>query len=492
MTPLTYVIFYPTAPRARTAARDYSAKQSRTGPNNKSTTRETSGSRNRDGPSSKVLLDSMEGNYPGSLGSGSGEGLPVKTGTSPLPGEPSSIGSQIPNRTQGNGSRSSRTPGQGCSEKGSLAKQSIHQHAVCSPQKGWIFASSDQPETPQFTHGQPTFQNGGNPQSEGIAEGRGLDVLGRSKGCLPLSSHCRESQEIPSVHMVRHHLRIHLTAIWSLQCTEVLHKTPSPGDGSLMIQRSEVSSLLRRYLADGRRSGDSAGTSPSDHNPSGTTGLHREQVEVNPGPLPSDHLLGSAGGHNVNEVALTSGKNATNHEQLQADIDKGNHYSTGIGSCNRKDVSSSPGSVTSSPSHSPPPASVNSNTKEIPSLRSKMILSQESLKEVQWWIHHLHEWNGRDITRPPPDLITQSDASLQGWGAVSNGTRTGGPWSGQERTLHINSLELLAGSFAIKAYTKHRNNIHVLLQMDNSTAVPYMNKMGGTRSLSLSLQACHL
>ena len=223
----------------------------------------------------------MEGNYPGSLGSGSGEGLPVRTGTSPLPGESSSISSQIPNRTQGNGSRNSSTAGQGCSEKGSLTKRPIHQQAVCSPQKGRIFASSDQPETPQFTHGQPTFQNGGNPQSEGIAEGRGLDVLGRSKGCLPLSSHCRESQKIPSVRMGRHHLRVHLSAIWSLQCAEDLHKTPSPSDGSLTIQRSEVSGLLRRYLGDGRRSGDSSGTSPSDHHPSGTTGLHREQVEVN-------------------------------------------------------------------------------------------------------------------------------------------------------------------------------------------------------------------
>ena len=166
--------------------------------------------------------------------------------------------------------------------------------------------------------------------------------------------------------MGRHHLRVHLSAIWSLQCAEDLHKTPSPSDGSLTIQRSEVSGLLRRYLGDGRRSGDSSGTNPSDYHPSGTTGLHREQVEVNPGPLPSDHLLGSAGGHNINEVALTSGKNATNHEQLQADTDKGNHYSAGIGSCNRKNVSSMPGSVTSSPSHSPPPASVNSNTKEIP------------------------------------------------------------------------------------------------------------------------------
>ena len=126
------------------------------------------------------------------------------------------------------------------------------------------------------------------------------------------------------------------------------------------------------------------------------------------------------------------------------------------------------------------------------SLHGNITLSQASLNEAHWWIHHLQKWNGRDIIQPPPDLTIQSDASLLGWGAVCNGTRTGGHWSDQEKALHINSLELLAGSFAVKAFTKHNSKIRVLLQMDNSTAVSYVNRMGGTHSLSLSLQACHL
>jgi len=126
------------------------------------------------------------------------------------------------------------------------------------------------------------------------------------------------------------------------------------------------------------------------------------------------------------------------------------------------------------------------------SLHGNITLSQASLNEAHWWIHHLQKWNGRDIIQPPPDLTIQSDASLLGWGAVCNGTRTGGHWSDQEKALHINSLELLAGSFAVKAFTKHNSKIRVLLQMDNNTAVSYVNRMGGTHSLSLSLQACHL
>ena len=208
--------------------------------------------------------------------------------------------------------------------------------------------------------------------------------------------------------------------------------------------------------------------------------------------IPSDHLLGSAGGHNVNEVALTGGKMQQIMNSCRQILTKGTITAQELAAVIGR-MSAARLAVLPAPLHTRHlQHQLIQTQKRSPSLRSKVILSQESLKEVQWWIHHLQEWNGREITRPNPDLIIQSDASLQGWGAVSNGTRTGGPWSGQERTLHINSLELLAGSFAIKAYTKHRNNIHVLLQMDNSTAVAYVNKMGGTRSLSLSLQACHL
>ena len=113
------------------------------------------------------------------------------------------------------------------------------------------------------------------------------------------------------------------------------------------------------------------------------------------------------------------------------------------------------------------------------SFKSPVTLNQDSRDELMWWIHQLHLWNGRDITSPPSDLIIQSDASLKGWGAVCNGQRTRGHWSVQEKKLHINSLELLAGTFAIKAFVKHQSNIQVLLRMDNRSAVAYVNRMGG-------------
>jgi len=49
----------------------------------------------------------------------------------------------------------------------------------------------------------------------------------------------------------------------------------------------------------------------------------------------------------------------------------------------------------------------------------------------------------------PPARPDHTKPSLQGWGAVCNGTRMRGHWSVQEKRLHINCLELLADSFAI-------------------------------------------
>ena len=46
-------------------------------------------------------------------------------------------------------------------------------------------------------------------------------------------------------------------------------------------------------------------------------------------------------------------------------------------------------------------------------------------------------------------------------------------------------LEVTAGSFAVNTFTKDRSALHVRMRMDNSTAVAYVNHIGGTRSTVL-------
>ena len=78
------------------------------------------------------------------------------------------------------------------------------------------------------------------------------------------------------------------------------------------------------------------------------------------------------------------------------------------------------------------------------------------------------------------DLIIDSDASLTGWGAACLGLRIGSPWSGQEMSDHINCLELQAATLALQTFTKDRRGTSVLLRIDDTTAVAYINNRGGT------------
>ena len=50
----------------------------------------------------------------------------------------------------------------------------------------------------------------------------------------------------------------------------------------------------------------------------------------------------------------------------------------------------------------------------------------------------------------------KSDASKEGLGAYCQDQRTGGPWSEEDRKLHINALELQAAKFEILAFTHSR------------------------------------
>ena len=103
-------------------------------------------------------------------------------------------------------------------------------------------------------------------------------------------------------------------------------------------------------------------------------------------------------------------------------------------------------------------------------------------EELWWWQERLTQWNGKALVHQQETVVIKSDASLQGWGAVCRGTRTGGPWSQEEQEMHINCLELLAATLAVQSFLKNQVGVSVLLQLDNQTAVAYINNLGGTIS----------
>ena len=113
---------------------------------------------------------------------------------------------------------------------------------------------------------------------------------------------------------------------------------------------------------------------------------------------------------------------------------------------------------------------------------SYMLLSQEALTEIDWWRVNIMTQECSLAPTPPVDYTIFTDASLQGWGAHDGHTTLNGRWSNWEKLFHINILELMAIKIAVTSLIKD-THIHIRIMSDNTTAISYINKMGGVKSM---------
>ena len=115
-------------------------------------------------------------------------------------------------------------------------------------------------------------------------------------------------------------------------------------------------------------------------------------------------------------------------------------------------------------------------------------LSIEALNEIAWWIENIPTAFGRIKTTPGIDYVIHTDASNEGWGA-SDGVYPdiNGRWTLGEQMLHINALELKAIKLALHSYLPLNEDAkHIRIKSDNTTAISYINKKGGTHNMTLN------
>lgn len=109
---------------------------------------------------------------------------------------------------------------------------------------------------------------------------------------------------------------------------------------------------------------------------------------------------------------------------------------------------------------------------------AKIRLSAILNPDFDWWESSLSDAIN-PIRQQKYTLEIFSDASLTGWGAACNGETTYGAWDELERNAHINYLELVAAFYALQCFAATRYDCEILLRIDNTTAVAYINRMGG-------------
>lgn len=111
-----------------------------------------------------------------------------------------------------------------------------------------------------------------------------------------------------------------------------------------------------------------------------------------------------------------------------------------------------------------------------------MCLSSEAKEDLNWW-----------ISRPKLDvklgskifnMTIATDSSLSGWGAHYQqlDVKTHGHWDRAQSLLHIDVLDILAIEMGLKSFASKMRDIDILLRVDNTVAIAYINRLGGCRS----------
>ena len=110
-----------------------------------------------------------------------------------------------------------------------------------------------------------------------------------------------------------------------------------------------------------------------------------------------------------------------------------------------------------------------------------VIIPKSDLDDILWWKPTI-PLSVAPIVRENPSVTVNTDASSFGWGACTENGRTGGQFNLEESECGINILELKA---PLKSLCDSVKDSHILLKLDNTSAVAAINKVDSTQSLDM-------
>ncbi|KAJ8945284.1 hypothetical protein NQ317_001091 [Molorchus minor] len=101
-------------------------------------------------------------------------------------------------------------------------------------------------------------------------------------------------------------------------------------------------------------------------------------------------------------------------------------------------------------------------------------------EDLDWWDSHILS-SKNQIREDSFSCIIYTDASKTGWGAYCDTQATHGWWNQAQAQKHINYLELLAVFYGLGCFAQNYSDCNILLRVDNTTALSYINRMGSIK-----------
>ena len=433
------------------------------------------------------------GNYhQGPVGAEHSSGLHHRLGVSTTPALPTYRAEVSSGRDRGTDIRGPENDSQasGITDTEGTGKQGIHIPAILCPNKGWRHEAYYKPKGPQHLRGDSPLQDGRYPHAEGYSKIRRLDDKSRPERCLLYDTDGIAPQTPTEISVAGANLPVQLPTIRAVVSTMGLYHDHT---ASIVATLRSLGLRLIIYIDDILIMAPSPIVA-REHTAGLIFLLENLGFIINYPkslltPTQEIQFLGFVISSNTMEIRLPGEKikqiRQDTRKLLGTPIPQALALSRLLGKLNHA-------------AQAIPPAPLFYRNLQLCLRRSlegtaggrdystQAYLTPAASQELEWWREHLTRWNGQCLLITTPDVMIQTDASTTGWGATCKGVRTGGPWSKTERQMHINCLELLAATLAIKSYFKGKENLHIHLMMDNTTALTYINKYGGTVSPELN------
>ena len=369
--------------------------------------------------------------------------------------------------------------------QGAVCEQALH-----GSQEGRCLQTSGEPETTEQVCHKEAVQDGECSHAQRPAQGRGLDDINRPQGCVPLSPDPRDTQKAPPFSVEGDTVRVPVPPIWPQQRPTHIHQALEASDGTAEKAGYQMCHFCGRSAPHGLVQVRADGGNPGGNNDVSAVGLPDQLGEISSDPVPAHQVSGVHGRFIGNDSDTPRGEAGEDHPGLLESPEPTSPDSEIPRKADREDVcchSGDPASSSVLPGVAEPEecsfqevAVVRLGGVAEPGCQARPPMVDKGGEEMEW------EEDSNRNTRSCDRLRRLSS------GATSS-LATGGLWSPTERLSHINLLELTAGAFAVKTFTKGKPDpLQVRLRMDNTTAVAYLNHMGGTQSQTLAAYAKQL
>ena len=322
--------------------------------------------------------------------------------------------------------------------------------------EGWGSETSDKLEGSQPICEGRTLQDGRSSLAPRPPTVTGLDGKDGFEGCLPSSAHPSRLSTPSHLPMGGENLQVSMPTFWPISSTQSVYKAVEASSGLPETEWVSSDHLSRRSADDASGQSSAGANYPTDLSTVREPGVNGESEKIHTDPysgvgfqlcsttmrisLPSEKLrkihqdarrMMQQASVSVREIARFVGKTTATMRAIPlAPL----HY---------RALQTQMNSV----------LPLNYSQEEISNKYNTVLsLTSASKEDLQWWLTNTTAPMGAPVCPSEPSITVHSNASNQGWGAVLKGqSQTGGVWSPEEATHHVNYLELLAAFLAIKA-----------------------------------------